>query len=373
MKRSFLIAAALLMLPCLAGAQTVRPAVGKPLQQAEALMQRGNYNAALQQVNKAATVGNLTPYETLVVAQLRGAAAAGAGDYTQAASAYQTVLAAGLEPPATQTELVQAIAGFYYQAQDYPQAVIWVNRYIAAHGQDARTRALLAQAYYAEGDYRQAAQAVLHAQQTAQAAGQTLPEAELQLLASAAQKSGDTEGYFSALAALLRDYPNPQYWAAAISLVTAAPDFSDGLTLDVYRLRFATGTLSQPVDYEDYVERAILAGDNTEANTVIAQGFSSGVLNDGTDSGHASRLQHLAAKNAAQSPQTPADYLQQAKTGGSQLDIGIAYLAAGDKANAIKTFQSLQGAQQGNLSNPASALALLWEIHAQTTSNQNPL
>jgi tetratricopeptide (TPR) repeat protein len=150
LKPSLLIGAALLALPCFAGANTVRPAVGKPLQQAEALIQRGNYNAALQQVNKAATVGSLTPYETLVVAQVRGAAAAGAGDYTQAASAYQTVLASNTEPPATQTELVQAIAGFYYQAEDYPHAVIWLNRYIAADGQDARTRALLAQAYYSE-------------------------------------------------------------------------------------------------------------------------------------------------------------------------------------------------------------------------------
>lgn len=371
MKLSLLTGAALLVLPCFAGADTVRPAVGKPLQQAEALIQRGNYNAALQQVNKAAAVGSLTPYEALTIAQVRGAAAAGAGDYTQAATAYQTVLASGAEPPATQTELVQAIAGFYYQAQDYPHAVIWVNRYIAAHGQDGRTRALLAQAYYAQGNYAQAEQAVLREQQTAQANGQKLPEAELQLLASAAQKSGDTAGYFSALAALLRDYPNPQYWMAAIALVTAAPGFPDSLTLDVYRLQFATGTLNQPADYEDYVERAILAGDDTEANTVIRQGFASGVLNDGTDAGHASRLKTLAAKNSANAPQTPADDIQTAKSGGAQLDLGIAYFNAGDTPNAIKTFQSVQAGQTGVLSNPESGLALLWEIRARNTVIKN--
>jgi tetratricopeptide (TPR) repeat protein len=365
MKLSLLTGAALLVLPCFAGADTVRPAVGKPLQQAEALIQRGNYNAALQQVNKAATVGSLTPYETLVVAQLRGAAAAGAGDYTQAASAYQIVLASGTEPPATQTELIQAIAGFYYQAQDYPHAAVWVNRYIAAHGQDARTRALLAQAYYAQGNYAQAEQAVEREQQAAQVNGQKLPEAELQLRASAADKSGDQAGYFSALTDLLRDYPSPQYWSAAIATVTGSPGFPDRLTLDVYRLRFATGTLTQPADYEDYTERAILAGDNAEANTVISAGFSSGVLNDTTDSGHASRLKTLAAKNNAASPQTPADFIQQAKTGGSQLDLGIVYFNVGDTANAIKTFQGIQGTEPGALSNPESALALLWEIRAQ--------
>jgi tetratricopeptide (TPR) repeat protein len=368
MKRSLLIGAALLVLPCFAGADTVRPAVGKPLQQAELLIQRGNYNAALQQVNKASAVGGLTPFESVLIAQLRGAAEAGAGHYSAAASAYQIVLASGAEPPAAQTQLIQAIAGFYYQAQDYPHAVIWVNRYVAANGQDPRTRALLAQAYYAEGNYAQAAQAVLREQQSAHGSRQQLPESELQLLASAAEKSGDNTEYFAALAELLRVYPNPQYWSAAIALVNAAPGFPDSLTLDVYRLRFATGTLNQPADYEDYVERAILAGDNSEANTVISQGFASGVLNASADAGHASRLQALAAKNNAASPQTPADFIQHAKTGGSQLDLGFAYFTAGDTANAIRTFNSIHGAGSVALSNPEAALALLWEICAQNTS-----
>ncbi len=331
-------------------------------------MQQGNYHAALLQVNKASAVDHLTAYETLIVAQLRGAAAAGAGDYAQAAGAYQIVLASGLEPPATQLQLTQAIAGFYYQAADYAHAAIWVNRYISAHGNDPRTRALLAQAYYAQGNYPQAEQAVLREQQAAQSSGVILPEAELQLFGSAAEKSGDHAGYFAALTALLRHYPNPQYWSAAIALVTAAPGFSDVLTLDVYRLRFATGTLSQPADYEDYTERAILAGYDTEANDVIDQGFSSGVLNNNTDSGHASRLKTLAAKDASAAPQTPADFIQQAKTGGTPLDIGIAYFKAGDTASAVKTFQSIQNDEANALSNPVSALAVLWQIRAQNAA-----
>jgi hypothetical protein len=365
-KISFLIGAALLVLPCFAGADTVRPAVGKPLLQAQALMQKGNYNAALQQVNKAAAVGGLTPFEAVTIAQLRGAAAAGARQYREAANAYQTVLASGTEPPATQTQLVQAIAGFYYEAQDYPQAELWVDRYIAGHGQDARTRALLAQAYYAQGNYGEAEQAVLREQQAAQISGQKLPEPELQLLASAAEKSGDNAGYFSAPEALLRDYPSPQYWSAAIALVTAAPGFPDSLMLDVYRLRFATGTLNQPEDYEDYVERAILAGDNAEANKVITQGFAIGVLNDATDAGHAARLKTLTAKDNATGPQTPAAFVAQAKSGGSPLDLGIAYFNAGDTANAIAAFHAVQGSGPVTLSSPESALASLWEIRAQS-------
>ena len=98
LKSLFLAGAALPLLPCSAGAETVRPAVGKYLLLAESDLKAQKYPAALHAVDQAQAVGNLTPYESLVVAQLRGSAAAGAGQYTLAAQSYQTVLEAGAGP-----------------------------------------------------------------------------------------------------------------------------------------------------------------------------------------------------------------------------------------------------------------------------------
>src|ERR1700755_1991380 len=49
----------------------VRPAVGKPLQEAQSLAAAGNYSAAMAQVNKAEAVGGLTPEESRIVSQMR--------------------------------------------------------------------------------------------------------------------------------------------------------------------------------------------------------------------------------------------------------------------------------------------------------------
>jgi hypothetical protein len=351
------------VLPCYAGADTVRPAVGVPLQKAEALMQAQKYPAALQQVNKASAVAGLTPYETLVIAEVRGAAAAGAGDYTTAASAYQYVLASGTQPKAAQTQMIQAVAGFYYQAQDYPHTIIWVNRYIAAQGQDPTTRALLAQSYYQTGDYKAAEQAAWREQKAAAITGQKLPEAELQLLASAADKSGDKNFYQAALEALLQTYPSADYWNEAISNITASPSFPDALTLDVYRLRFATGTLTAASDYEDYAERAILAGQPAEAKKILAQGFSSGVLTDATDTGHAARLLTLADAKAAAA--TPAAF-----SAPSPIDAGFAAYQAGNSKDALVEFKNNQGYSEGITNNPTSALARLWVICVENTTSQ---
>ncbi len=351
--RFLLLAAAFLAIPLAARADTVRPAVGKPLQQASALMQQKNYQAALQKVQRAAAVPHLSAYETLLIAEVGGAAATGAGDYRRAAADYSQVLASGPLPPAQQVQLIQAIAGDYYRLADYRSTITWVNRYIAAQGQDPRTRLLLAQAYYQSADYPHAEQAAARDVQAAQITGQAVPQAELQIFASSAQKSGDKPGYQAALLALLAAYPSPQYWAPAIDGVVSSPDFPDRLTLDVYRLRRATGTLTAPGDYEDYAERAVLAGRRQEARDVIMQGFSAGILTAQTDAGHAERLRTLLASPQADNaaPQTP-------------LDTAIAAFLAGNAAAALAAFNQIAGPADAPPTSPDASLARLWAIRA---------
>ena len=351
-----------------AGADTVRAAVGRPLQQAELLLQKRDFDGALRKVQQASAVRGLTPYESLLIAQIHGAASAGAGDYAQAALDYQEVLVSGLEPAASQIQLIQAIAGFYEQARDYPHVIIWVDRYIAAHGSDVATRALLAQAYYEIDDYTDADHAAWREVNAAQAAGKTLPEAELQLLASSAKKSGDTQGYWNALQLLLASYESKQYWAMAIDTLVAAPAFPDRLTLDVYRLRFATGTLTVPVDYEDYAERALLAKKPAEAKTMIDHGFISGILTPQTDAGHAQRLRVLAAKEAAAAPPVAAGDVQQVDEHAASpevlLDQGFSDFQAGDMQYAVEIFKSVPGYADPANHDPAALLARLWAIRA---------
>jgi hypothetical protein len=376
MKKAILLATIALS-PAAAHADTVRAAVGKPLQQAEVLIQRHDYQAALVQVSKARAVGHLTSYETVVVAQIDGIAASGAGDYAQAAAAYETVLNSGTVPPAAKIQYSQAIAGFYDQAQDYPHTILWVNKYIAAGGNDPRTRVLLAQAYYTQGDFAHAEQAAERDQAAATAAGQALPEAELQLLASSADKSGDQPGYRAALQALLKAYPSPQYWSAAIANVTALPNFPDRLTLDTDRLRFATGTLTDPGDLEDFAERAILAGNPAAAHQVLETAFASGLLNNQTDAGHAARLRALAAKQSATAPVSAASAVDEAQASAKAgdpdgaLNLGIAYDSQGNRTAAAQTFETIAAAPSASPSDPDVALAQLWLIYVNSNAATN--
>jgi len=218
------------------------------------------------------------------------------------------------------------------------------------------------------GDYTDADHAAWREVNAAQAAGQTLPEAELQLLASSSKKSGDSQGYWNSLQLLLDPYENRQYWAMAIDTLVAAPEFPDRLTLDVYRLRFATGTLTVPADYEDYAERALLAEKPAEAKTVIDHGFASGILTPLTGAAHAQRLQILAAKEAATAPPVAAGYVRQvddhAASPEALLDQGFSDFQAGDMQHAVEIFKSVPGYADHANHDPAVLLARLWVIRA---------
>jgi hypothetical protein len=341
MKQKYaLLLSAVLLLPGLAKADTVRPAVAKFLLQAENDLKSQKYTAVLAEVSRAEAVGGLSPYESLVVAQLRGGAAAGAGQYELAARSYQIVLANNATPANEKRPLLQAVAGFYSRAGDNAQTITWVNKYIAAGGTDPQTRALAVQADYSLGHY----QAVV---QDVKREGASASEPELQLAASAAQKAGDKQAYFETLQTLLKVHPSPAYWNQAIALVQTAPGFPDSLTLDVYRLHLATKTLNQPGDYEDYAERALLANQAVEAKHVLDAGFGSGALTAQTDGGHATRLQALADKNSANPSMPPSTPLDQAIVAG-------------------KGFAAVPGYGQGQLVDAAGALARLWGIETQT-------
>jgi hypothetical protein len=373
----------------------LRPEVGKPLQAAQGLIKQKKFKEALAQIKKAESAAPLSAKETGLLEQLRGIAAAGTGDNAAAIKSFEAAIASGKLAPADQLRLIQTVAGLSYQAKDYPTTVVWVKRYQEAGGADEPTLALLAQAYYANADWANAA-ATLNAQIAAvEKAGRKPTEAQLQLLVNAENKQADPAGYQAALEKLVADYPKPEYWGDVIQRLLARPGFSRRLTLDVYRLAQSVGALSSTRQYTEAAELALAAGLPGEAKTLLDQGFASKALGAGPEADRQKRLLALAVqkkddqqktiddseKKAATAadgvvlvntgldylgfgqPQRAAALIEQGLAKGVQknpdeakLHLAIAYYAAGQKDKALEIFRSVQ-------SGDAADLARLWVIH----------
>lgn len=377
-------------------ADTLRPEVGAPLQQAQELMKAQKYKEALARVGQADAVPNKTPYESFILEQMRGAAAAGAGDTETAAKAFESVIASGKLGQDEQLKIMQALAGSFYRAKDYDKAAAWAQRYLKAGGTDPMVPRLLAQSWYLGGDYADAAHELQQRTAAEESAGQAPAEDQLQMLADSELRQHDNAGCLAAMEELVTWYPKKDYWTQVLARVQREPGFSDRLMLDVYRLMQATGTLSSASDYMELAQLALQAGYPVEAKKALDQGYAAGVLGSGPDADRQKRLRDLATRQFGEDQKTLGNNALAAKSADgsalvnngynevingrydqgialieqgiakgqfkhaedAKLHLGIAYLLAGRKADALKVLKTVQG------SDGTQDLAKLWVAEA---------
>ena len=374
--------------------EAVRPEIGKPLQAAQQHLQGKRYKEALDDVRAAEAVSGRTAYENYLIESMRGSAATGVGDNETAIKAFEAVLASGKAPAATQLKIVEALAGTYYRARNYPAAIKMAIRYAHDGGSGGQMRTLLIQAYFQNGDVANAARETLADIQADTNAGRTPSEEKLLLLANCYLMQNNSTGYVNTIEKLLNYYPKKSLWADVISRLRKKSGFSDRLSFDVYRLQMATGNLHNTADYMEMAQLALQAGLPNEAKRVVDEGYGNGILGKGADVERQKRLKDLVEKRVAESRQSAgkdeaianaaADgnalvtlgnnlgngkgiALMEAgiKKGGlkrpddAKLHLGILMLHSGQKARAVPLLKTVQG------SDGTRDLANLWLLFAR--------
>lgn len=368
-------------------ADTLRPEVGKPLNDAQTLYRAHKYKEALAKIAQAAATPGKTPYETYMIEEMRGAAAVAAGDTGLAAQAYESLLNGGKLQGEDEQRVTATLAGIYFQERNYPRAIVTAQRYLKAGGSDPQMRTVLVQSYYLSNDCASVVNLLKPGVDAQTKAGHAPDESQLQLLGTCAQRTKNDMAYRGALEALVAYHPKQSYWDDLLAAIRNKPGYSSRLDIDTYRLRRATGALTSVDDYMEMTQLALVAHSPAEAKQVIDQGFTAGVLgHDPKTADREKRLQALAAKRAAAGVDkadapAPIDQglnlvfagqakdgiamMEAAMAGGklqhpdqAQLHLGVAYYVAGQKANAVKAFRAVKG------TDGSSDLARLWLLVA---------
>jgi len=339
-----------------ARAEAVRPEVGNPLQAAQKLTASGKHREALAKISEAEGVGNKTAYEAYLSQRMRGSVAAAAGDNDTAIRSFEAVIASGRVSGAEQLKMIQAVAGMHYRAKDYAKAASWAARYQKEGGTDPAMRTLLVQAYYLNNDCASVAKQL----NGGDTSGRKPAEEELQILANCYLRQKDNGGYFAALEKLVIHYPKKDYWADLLNRVQKKPGFSDRLSLDVFRLKLATGNLSGAAEYMEMAQLAIQAGFPAEAKAIVDKGFANGTLGAGKEGERHQRLKDLAYRRAdeAQKAREAAEKeALAAGTGAELVSLGYNYVSEGLAAKGIGLME--QGVKKGGLKRPEDAKLLL--------------
>lgn len=367
--RAVALATALLLASATAHpADAVRPEVGNPLKAADSLFKAKKYREALAKVAEADAAANKTPYETYVIQRTKGSIAAAAGENDTAAKAFEAVIASGQAKGADQLKLVQAVAGLYYNAKDYAKAAQWSARYQKEGGTDPAMQTLLVQSYFLMNDCAAVSKAV------GEGNGRKPAEQELQMLANCYNKQKDSTGYVAAIERLVTYYPKKEYWTDLLNRVQKKSGFSDRLSLDVFRLKLATGNVNSAGDYLEMAQLAIQAGFPSEAKKIVDKGYETKALGNGKDAERHQRLRDLVAKRMAEATQNRAQAEKDAiadKSGDALVNLGYNYVSEGAPQKGLAFME--QGIKKGGLKRPDDAKLLLGIAQLQSGSKSRGL
>jgi len=337
-----------------ASAQGLRPEVGKPLQQASELLKAGKAKEALGKVREAEAAPGITASERMTINRMKAAAAQRAGDHAAAIQALEVVAggASGVELGQVSEQLASA----YAQQRNNAKAGEWLAKAVAAGNNSASVHQLQQYLQSASGDYGAIAKDAAASVAAAEQAGRKPEESDLLRLADAQQHTGNMAGYGGTLEKLLGNYPKKDYWNLYLARLPRKQGFADRFSLDVMRLRLASGTLSKTEDFMEMAQLSLQAGLPAEGRKIVERGYAAGALGSGTEAERHKRLRDLAAKQEAEAKTTIAAAATQAaqdKDGNALVKVGYQYVTMGEVDRGIELIE--QGIAKGNLKYPEDA------------------
>src|SRR5215469_1679672 len=327
--------------------------VGKPLQEAQALAEQGNYKAAMAAVNQAEAIPNKTAEESKIIAQMKEYIAVKSGDTST--------------PSGAKTKFAND-----YNARKYKEVIEDSEALKKNNVLDAASMQVVAQAYYLSGDKQGCLKYI-----KSNFGASPSSDATLQLQMSCAHDAGDDAAERAALEALVAHTGKTEYWNNLLKMSERGQGMRDHDTLDVYRLKLLTGTISGADEYTTLAQLALQLGFPAEAAAVIEKGQAAKVMTGDrvtklltlaktqAAADEANMAKNLAAAQAA--PKGDAlvkigedqwgqgkakDAVATIKAGiakgvddknNAQIRLGMALIGAGQKADAQKALDAVKG------------------------------
>ncbi len=299
-----------------AHAAEVSAAVGKPLLEAQSLANAGNYSAANARLREAESAAKNSD-ERNAVSQMKAFVASKSGDYSSLGGA------AG----------AKAKFAADYNARRYADVIADEDLLRKANALDSNSQQVIAQAYYNLKNYAGCTRYLR------QAFGNGGSEAVLGLKRSCAHAAGDQRAEQEALEQLVARTGDAKYWSPLLTQSLRLRGLSDEQTLDLYRLKYLTGSISRPDEYMTLAQLAIVAGLPKEAQKVVAKGMEAKALTGDRPQ----RLANMAAGRAKAADAAFAKNMAAANAapnGDALVKLGVAQNSAGNSADAIKTIQA---------------------------------
>ena len=331
---------AALVLAVPAQAATVSAKVGPLLKEAQALIAAKNYSAAKAKLNEADAVKS-TPDDAAIINQFKSAISISSADPNT--------------PGGAKAKFAQD-----YNAGKYKDVIADAEYLRKNNVFDAQSQLIVGQAYYKAGDF---AGCVRY---TKSISGS---DTALELQARCAYESNDEVTQRQALEALVARSGKAEYWSGLLKLGERSRGLSDHNTLDIYRLRLMTGSMSTKEDYISLAQFALQFTFAAEAQAVMEKGVAAKVLSDDRSMRLLATAKGQAAANLANEAKALAT-ANASPQGDDLVKLGENMIGEGKAKDAVAVIQNglkkpLKDANNGQLRLGQALLAAGQKSEAQ--------
>jgi hypothetical protein len=354
--------------------EAMRPEVGKIYQAANELYKAKKYKDALTKLHDADNVGGKSVNESFTIERMRLSISLAAGDNSSVIRSAESIIAANKLAGKDQLQMIQTLASAYSTAGNYSKAAQAYGRYFSEGGTDNSLRPFMVQAMSLSGDNAHAMKEIKADLAADEKAGRVSSQYNLELFANAALKQNDKVGYLNALEKLVSFYGKKEYWNNLVNNVERKPGFSQRLSLDLLRLKLAIGQVTKTNDFMEMSQLSLQAGFPVEAIKIIDQGFKSGALGTGNETARHNRLRDLANKTLAETVKTQAANETEAgksRDGNALVNLGYAYVTAGQFDKGIAMME--QGIAKGEIKYEEDANLHLGMAYLQAGKKSNAI
>lgn len=339
----------------------IGPKVGKPMKAAQEAIEKKQWDQALAKIAEADSVSGKTAFEQYQINEFKGYVLLQQRKYGEVAAIYEQNLKSGKMPAEQVNDRLKALVQLNTASRNYPKVIEFGEQWMKADGKDIDTQVLIGQAYYLQKDYKNTVDIMKGTISAAEKAGKKVDENWLQMLRSAQQNIGDTEGANATMEKLVRMYPKTEYWDFLLSSRMRQKN-SDRVTLNLLRLAKQVGVLDTPDEYTELAEMLLEAGLPGEAKAVMEAGYKAKVF-ETTDKARADRYTRrlneataAASRDLESLPAAERD-AQKSATGQGDVALGMAYSSFGQYEKAVAALA--KGIEKGGVRDPEQAQMML--------------
>jgi tetratricopeptide (TPR) repeat protein len=343
--------------PVPAAAAEFSKEVGQPLQDAQAAIKKGKWDAALASIKKAQAVPNRKPAEDHAINEMLAYVLLNQRNPAGAAAVYEQSIEKGLTPQSKVSERYKTIAQLYAQARQYPKAIDYGNRYLKSNNGDAEMHWLVAQSEYSTNDCKQAVVSTQHAISAARRAGQS-PKIDWLRMKLTCLKD-DRQAMRETREEMVRYFPSKENWDHLLMTMCGTDAVHERAKLDCYRLMLEVDVLKKPDVYSEMAQIALESGMPAEAARIMERGFANNVFPERDKARH-TRLLTQAQEQARVAQNDLAKLQAQANAdakGGGDLQLGGAFMSLGQYDKAVEAIQ--RGIKKGGIKHVDEAHMML--------------